>query len=34
MSALKAFHNVIVTGSSSDWKVSLKEFMSVLNCSQ
>ena len=34
ISALKVFHNVLVSDSSSVWKFSLKEFMSALNCSQ
>ena len=34
ISASKVFHKVFVSDSSSVWKVSLKAFMSYLNCSQ
>ena len=34
ISALKVFHKVFVSDSSSVWKVSLKVLMSDLNCSQ
>ena len=34
ITALKVFHKVFVSVSSAVWKVSLKAFMSDLNCSQ